>query len=142
MRKSISAITMAFILATCSIHAQGAWQLQENVHNEEEPIFCATDVPPQFPGGDTALLQYVSQHVIYPSIAPSQESITGRVVVSFVVTKTGEVGEVKVIRQLSPEFDQEAVRVVKSLPKFSPGRKNGKVVNTWYTLPITFRTTR
>lgn len=70
-----------------------------------------------------------------------ENNIQGRVVVQFVVTKTGTIGEVKVIRGKDPDLDKEAIRVVKSLPKFIPGKMNGEVVNVWYTLPINFKIT-
>ena len=93
---------------------------------------------PQFPGGDAALLKWVSEHIRYPAMA-QESNIQGRVVVQFVVTKTGKVGEVKVLRSKDPDLDKEAVRVVKSLPAFVPGKMNGHAVNVWYTLPVTFK---
>ena len=68
-----------------------------------------------------------------------ENNIQGRVVVQFVVTSTGKIGEVKVVRSKDPDLDKEAVRVVKSLPNFIPGKMNGQAVNVWYTLPITFK---
>ena len=69
----------------------------------------------------------------------AESNIQGRVVVQFVVDKTGKVGEVTVIRSVDKELDREAVRVCKSLPKFVPGRQNGQPVSVWYTLPVTFK---
>ena len=67
-----------------------------------------------------------------------EQGIQGKVILQFVVKKDGSVGEVKVLRSLSPDCDNEAMRVVRNLPKFKPGKQNGKPVNVWYTLPITF----
>ena len=104
----------------------------------EDQVFDAVEQNPQFPGGETALLKWVASHIRYPSVA-QENGIQGRVTVQFVVTKTGSIGQVKVVRGKDPDLDKEAVRVVKSLPKFTPGKMNGHPVNVWYTLPITFR---
>lgn len=105
---------------------------------EDNKVFTVVEQQPQFPGGEAALLKYVAEHIRYPSVA-QENNIQGRVVVQFVVTKTGAVGEVKVVRSKDPDLDKEAVRVVKSLPNFVPGKMNGHAVNVWYTLPITFK---
>ncbi|MBQ6080450.1 MAG: energy transducer TonB [Muribaculaceae bacterium] len=103
-----------------------------------EPIFQAVEQMPQFPGGDEALLKYLSSHINYPPMA-AEDGIQGRVIVQFVVDKTGRVGEVKLVRGVDKNLDNEAVRVCKLLPKFTPGRQNGQPVSVWYTLPVTFK---
>lgn len=105
---------------------------------DDNQVFTVVEQKPQFPGGDAALLKWVSDHIRYPAMA-QENNIQGRVVVQFVVTKTGKVGEVKVLRSKDPDLDKEAVRVVKSLPAFVPGKMNGHAVNVWYTLPVTFK---
>lgn len=105
---------------------------------DDNKVFDVVEQKPQFPGGEAALLKYVAEHIRYPAMA-QENNIQGRVVVQFVVTKTGSVGEVKVVRGKDPDLDKEAVRVVKSLPKFVPGKMNGYSVNVWYTLPIQFK---
>ena len=105
---------------------------------EDNKVFTAVEQPPTFPGGEAALLQYIASHIRYPAVA-QENNIQGRVVVQFVVTKTGKVGEVKVVRSKDPDLDKEAVRVVKSLPNFIPGKMNGNAVNVWYTLPVNFK---
>ncbi|WP_302614721.1 energy transducer TonB, partial [uncultured Duncaniella sp.] len=105
---------------------------------DDNKVFDIVEQKPQFPGGEAALLKYVAEHIRYPAMA-QENNIQGRVVVQFVVTKTGAVGEVKVVRGKDPDLDKEAVRVVKSLPKFVPGKMNGHAVNVWYTLPIQFK---
>ena len=107
---------------------------------EEAPveIFKSVEQMPQFPGGDEALIKFLSSHINYPPMA-AENNVQGRVVVAFVVDKNGKVGEVKVVRSVDKDLDKEAVRVCKSLPKFSPGRQNGIPVSVWYTLPVTFR---
>lgn len=105
---------------------------------EEEKIYTVIEQMPVFPGGDEELLKYIGKNLKYPVIA-QENGIQGKVVVRFEVTKTGAVDKAEVIRPLDPACDREAVRVVRTLPKFIPGRQNGANVNVWYTLPITFR---
>ncbi len=94
---------------------------------------------PSFPGGDAGLMEFLRYNIRYPQAA-ADNNIQGKVIVQFVVTKTGKVGEVKVVRSVDPNLDREAVRVCKALPDFSPGRNTkGEPVNVWYTLPITFK---
>ncbi|MDE6082161.1 MAG: energy transducer TonB [Muribaculaceae bacterium] len=104
----------------------------------DDHVFQSVDQMPQFPGGDIELMKYISYHIQYPTGA-MENNIQGRVVVMFVVTKNGSIGEVKVYRSRDKDLDAEAVRVVKSLPNFIPGKMNGEPVNVWYTLPITFK---
>lgn len=105
---------------------------------DDNKVFDAVEQEPQFPGGQGALLKWIGDHLRYPSVA-QENGIQGKVTVQFVVTKNGTVGEVRVVRGKDPDLDKEAVRVVKSLPKFVPGKMNGHAVNVWYTVPITFR---
>ena len=105
---------------------------------EDNKVFTSVEQMPQFPGGEGELLKYISSHIKYPAIA-MENNVQGRVVVQFVVTKDGSIGEVKVARGKDPDLDKEAVRVVKTLPKFIPGKMNGQAVNVWYTLPINFK---
>ena len=93
---------------------------------------------PQFPGGDAALMKYLQSHINYPPMA-SENNIEGSVIVQFLVDKTtGKVGDVKVVRSVDKYLDREAIRVVKSLPKFTPGSHNGEPVDVWFVLPVTF----
>jgi serpin B len=109
----------------------------EEKRNEDE-IFKSVEQMPQFPGGEAELYQYIQTHIQYPP-EYGDVYIQGRVVVQFVVEKDGSIGEVKVVRSLDKNLDAEAVRLVKSLPKFTPARQNGQVVRCWYTLPVTFK---
>ncbi len=104
----------------------------------KEEVFRSVEQMPQFPGGEAALMKYLQSHINYPPMA-AENNVQGRVVVQFVVDKTGKVGEVKVVRSVDKDLDKEAVRVCKSLPKFTPGRQNGQAVSVWYTLPVTFK---
>ena len=108
-------------------------------HLIEEKVFCyVTEQMPIFTGGDIALLNFVSKNLKYPESA-IKDKIQGKVTLRFIVTKTGEVDKIEIVRSLQPDCDKEAVRVVKMLPKFVPGKQNGKLVDVWYTLPITFK---
>ena len=95
------------------------------------------DQMPTFPGGEAALMEYIESHIQYPANALKNHA-QGRVIVEFIVTETGEIGLTKVFSSMDKDLDKEAVRVCKSLPKFTPGRMNGKVVPVWYRLPVKF----
>ena len=105
---------------------------------EPEQIFKSVEQMPTFPGGEAALMKYLSSHIQYPAMA-QENNVQGRVVLQFVVEKDGRVGEVKVVRSVDKDLDREAVRVCKTLPKFTPGRQNGQPVRVWYTLPVSFK---
>ena len=114
----------------------GSGVKQSDVKRNENEIFKSVEQMPQFPGGEAALMEYIESHIQWPSRAACAQ---GRVIVQFVVDKTGEIGEVKVVRSVDKDLDDEAVRIVKTLPKFIPGRQNGRAVSVWYTLPVTFK---
>ena len=104
----------------------------------QEKVFESVEQMPQFPGGVEALMRYLSSHINYPPMA-AENNVQGKVIVQFVVDMSGKVGEVKIVRSVDKELDKEAIRVCKSLPKFTPGRQNGQAVAVWYTLPIQFK---
>ena len=114
-------------------------RISPKTDEENTKVFSFVDQMPQFPGGESALMKYIADHLQYPAEAINQ-NIQGLVMLRFVVTGTGEVGEVQVQKSLAPSCDREAVRVVKSLPRFTPGRQQGKPVNVWYHLPVRFQT--
>ena len=103
-----------------------------------EKIFDLVEQMPQFPGGEAALMKFLSSHINYPPMA-AENNVQGKVILQFVVEMDGHVGEVKIARAVDKDLDKEAVRVVKSLPKFTPGRQNGQPVRVWYTLPVQFK---
>ena len=125
-----------FILLTVLIAGMVATPCQAQNNNTDE-VFRAVEQMPAFPGGDAALMKYINEHLQYPPSA-QENSIQGRVIVQFVVTKTGKIGDVKIVRGVDEALDAEAVRLTKSFPDFIPGKKNGRPVSVWYTLPITF----
>ena len=108
------------------------------VEDKPEEIFKSVEQMPQFPGGEAALMRFLSSHINYPPMA-AENNVQGKVIVQFVVDKTGIVGEVKVVRSVDKDLDHEAIRVCQALPKFTPGRQNGRPVSVWYTLPIQFK---
>jgi len=105
---------------------------------EPERPFESVEQMPQFPGGDAELLKYVSSNLRYPTIA-AENGIEGLVVVRFVVNKDGVVSDAQILRSLDPSCDREALRVVKSMPKWVPGKQNGRNVAVYYTLPVRFQ---
>ena len=108
---------------------------------QEDKVYEAiVDVRPSFPGGDGKLWEWISQHIVYPP-GCYESHIQGRVVIRFMIKADGSVGKTELIRGVYPELDKEALRVVKSLPKFNPAILNGKAVDYWFTLPITFKLT-
>jgi periplasmic protein TonB len=105
---------------------------------DEDKVFEFVQQKPQFPDGDKALLKYLSENMKYPPIA-RENGIEGRVIVKFQVSKTGEISNAQVVRGIGGGCDEEALRVVRSMPRWSPGKNNGKPVNVNFTLPVTFK---
>jgi len=104
---------------------------------DDEEFFMVVENMPEFPGGDLGLMKYIQKNVKYPAIA-KEYNITGKVYVSFIVDKSGKVTNVKIVRGVDRHLDAEAVRVVKSLPKYKPGKQRGKAVRVMFTIPINF----
>ena len=104
----------------------------------ETKIFEVVEQMPQFPGGDAALMKFLSENVKYPVVA-QENGVQGRVVISFVVERDGSITDVKVARSVDPSLDREAARVVKSMPNWIPGKQNGSAVRVKYNVPVSFR---
>lgn len=107
-------------------------------HEEENMVFDIVEQQPMFPGGQTALMKYLSEHTKYPVVA-QENGVQGRVTVQFVVEKDGSISDVHVLRGVDPSLDKEAVRVVKSMPRWTPGKQNGINVRVNYRVPVLFR---
>ena len=106
---------------------------------EEEVIFMVVESMPEFPGGQQALFKYLAENVKYPVIA-QENGIQGRVICQFVVNKDGSIVDVVAVRSSGePSLDKEAIRVIKSMPKWKPGKQRGKPVRVKYTVPVNFR---
>ena len=101
-------------------------------------VFDVVEEQPRYPGGTNALMTYLRDNIKYPAEA-AKAGIQGKVIVQFVIGKDGTVRDVKPIRNVSPELDAEAVRVVAAMPKWVPGYQRGEAVNVRYTLPVNFR---
>lgn len=107
-------------------------------HEEENKVFDIVEQQPMFPGGPAALMKYLSENTKYPVVA-QENGVQGRVTVQFVVEKDGSISDVHVLRGVDPSLDKEAVRVVKSLPRWTPGKQNGITVRVNYRVPVLFR---
>ncbi len=105
---------------------------------EENKVFDVVEQMPSFPGGNSALMQFLSKNIKYPVVA-EENGIQGRVICTFVVERDGRVTDVHVVKSVDPSLDKEAVRVVSSMPNWIPGKQNGSAVRVKYTLPVTFR---
>ena len=105
---------------------------------EETKIFTVVEQMPMFPGGDGALMGYLRDNIHYPTVA-AENGVQGRVVVGFVVERDGSITDVNILRGVDPSLDREAMRVVKSMPKWTPGKQNGSAVRVKYQVPVSFR---
>ena len=107
-------------------------------HEEENKVFDIVEQQPLFPGGPAALMKYLSENTKYPVVA-QENGVQGRVTVQFVVEKDGSISDVHVLRGVDPSLDKEAVRVVKSMPRWTTGKQNGITVRVNYRVPVLFR---
>lgn len=100
-------------------------------------VFVVVQEMPVFPGGDSTLMKFIKSNIQYPKNA-KDKNIQGRVILRFCVTNEGKIAKVGVLKGVDPEIDQEAIRVIKMLPEWKPGKQGGKPVNVWYSVPVTF----
>lgn len=105
---------------------------------KEEEIFVAVEQQAEFPGGLPALMKWLSNNIRYPEAA-QQNDIQGRVIVKFVVEKDGSIGAADIVKGVDKDLDREAIRVVKKMPKWQPGKNNGVAVRSYFTLPVVFK---
>ncbi len=111
--------------------------LKEIAQDDPDVPFQVVEQMPQFPGGTAAMMKYINKEIKYPVLA-MENGIEGRVILRFVVLPTGEIGNVEVLRSVDASCDKEAIRVVRSMPKWIPGKQNGNAVSVYFTLPISF----
>lgn len=104
----------------------------------ENKVFDVVEQQPQFPGGMSELMKFLSDNIVYPQIA-LESGLQGRVIVQFVVNKNGEIVNIQVVKGVDPFLDKEAVRVINMMPKWIPGKQNGQAVNVKFTLPVNFK---
>lgn len=112
--------------------------MDESRVEDDSHIFGMIETYAVFPGGEGKLLEWISQHIIYPQNA-ADAHITGRVVVQLQILEDGSIGDVRIVRSVCDDLDKEALRVVGTLPKFTPAKMDGKPIKCWYTLPIKFK---
>ncbi len=135
-------ISIADVKGNDEVHGKDISDIKQVVtqapKEEEEKPYTAVEQMPQFPGGDQELLKYISDHLRYPTIS-QENGVQGKVYIRFVVSKTGVVQDAQVMRSLDPYCDKEALRVIRSLPKWIPGKQNGVNVPVYYVVPITYK---
>ncbi len=102
-----------------------------------EPVYIKVEDMPEFPGGELTLLKFIARTIRYPSIA-QESGIEGKVYISFIIDKYGNVTNARVEKSVDASLDKEALRVIRSLPRWKPGRHEGKAVNVSYTIPVSF----
>ena len=112
--------------------------MAQNKKTANDKVLEKAEVMPEYPGGDQAMMDFVAKNVQYPQEARDKE-ISGRVLVSFVIEKDGSIADVKVVKGIGGGCDEEAVRVVKAMPKWKPGKDKGKPLRVSYMMPFTFK---
>jgi protein TonB len=110
----------------------------DTIKVDDEPVYLAVENQPEFPGGEEALVRFISMNVKYPPFA-RENKIEGKVYVSFIIEKDGSVTNIKVLRGVGKSCDEEAKRVVSLFPNFIPGKQNGRAVRVQYFVPINFK---
>ena len=129
-------LTTMFMLAVLLMANTSA--LAQNKKSASNKVYEKAEVMPEYPGGDQAMMDFVANNVEYPQEARDKE-ISGRVMVGFIVEKDGSISDVKVVKSIGGGCDEEAVRVVKAMPKWKPGKEKGKPVRVSYMMPFTFK---
>ena len=121
------------------ISGEDDWvEILEVTEPDENGIFQVVETQPEFPGGMAELMKYLQKNIRYPKVCKEQR-VQGRVIVQFVVNADSTITDVNVVKPVNPYLDQEAVRVVKAMPKWKPGEQRGEPVRVRFTLPVTFR---
>ena len=108
------------------------------IASEQGQVYTAVEQPAEFPGGTSALMTWLGKNIAYPEAA-QQNGISGRVVVKFIVEKDGSISGVSIVKGVDKDLDNEAIRVIKKMPKWQPGKNGGKAVRSYFTLPVTFK---
>lgn len=130
-------ILFSTLLSTTQGMAQDLRQVPDSIQ-KSDASHKTTVQQPRFPGGNTALMEYMSKNLYYPQNA-IKEKIQGRVFVSFFVGTNGEIEEVEIVKSPHKYLSEEAIRIIKKMPKWEPGLKNGQPVRVKYVLPVTFK---
>lgn len=112
--------------------------MAQNNKTAKDKVYEKAEIMPEFPGGEQAMMDFVAKNVTYPKEAMEKE-ISGRVLVGFIVEKDGSITETEVVKGIGGGCDEEALRVVKAMPKWKPGKQDGKPVRVHFLLPIIFK---
>lgn len=112
--------------------------IAQESEKEDRKVYDLVEQMPTYPGGQSALFQWLSHNIKYP-VEAEKHGTQGRVVTQFVVMPDGILDSIKVVNSVDPSLDNEAIRVIRAMPKWNPGMKNGKPVMTRYILPVSFR---
>ena len=129
MNKYIFSLICFFFMMALPMNAQS---------ESSTKVYYEVDEMPSFPGGLNGLMTFLAQNMVYP-VTAQENGVQGRVTVSFVVETDGSITDVEVARSVDPFLDREAMRIVKAMPKWTPGKKDGKPVRVKYTVPVVFR---
>ena len=130
-------LCIVFLLSANYVFAQDTGGATKQKADTAEKIFTIVEVMPRFPGDEVELFRYLLKNVKYPKAA-RKNKIEGKVILTFVVDKNGTVRDVRVIQSVSPELDEEALRVIKLMPQWTPGTQNDRPVSVYFTIPIKF----
>ena len=136
--KSICKVMVSLFIVLACNESEMMAQTQKDGYVDEDRVYDVVDQMPQFPGGHEKLKEFIEKNKRYPK-SLQDCGIQGRVVVTFVVKKTGRISHAKVVRGVDPASDKEALRVVRKMPRWIPGKMGGKNVDVKYTIPVDFR---
>jgi protein TonB len=130
MKNYIVVLVMAFVtICASSVSAQ--------TNSDENSVYTKVDKMPEYPGGQVALVKFLSKNIKYPA-KYKKDKVNGSVFVSFIIDKTGKVTKAKIVKSLNEECDKEALRVIAMMPNWIPGEKEGNKVNVQFGLPVNF----
>lgn len=135
--RSFLLLTLCLGITVTTIQAQTKKGTSVNEVRNNETIFTSVEQMPSYPEGDEAMAKFISENLQYPESAKGA-GVQGRVMVRFVVRKDGSLDTVQILRGIDDACDAEAMRVVRIMPKWNPGRQNGSAVDVYYTIPIKF----
>lgn len=131
--KKLFLMSLMAVFCLTTVNAQKTIVSQKN-----QEVFDVVEQMPEYPGGMQALFQYMADNLKYPKDAMKQQ-VEGRVLVQFIVETDGSISNAEVIKRVFPSLDEEATRVINGMPKWAPGKQNGKVVRVKFTVPVSFR---
>lgn len=130
--KKMFLMSLMAVFCLTTVNAQKTIVSQRN-----QEVFDVVEQMPEYPGGMQALFQYMADNLKYPKDAVKQQ-VEGRVLVQFIVETDGSISNTEVIKRVFPSLDEEAIRVISAMPKWTPGKQNGKIVRVKYTIPVSF----